>query len=99
MAATNSPPDKPASEAGGSLSGLKFNSTGRDDTTQEVLKIQRDPGAGRKAAAVVALIVFGLAALGAISFQRSGLKLAEVFSGESHSSFGSQAGQQREVPK
>ncbi|MES2465316.1 MAG: hypothetical protein V4671_32520 [Armatimonadota bacterium] len=81
--------DKPSSQGspGSGLSGLKFNSTGREDTTVEVMKVQRDPGAGKRTLAIIAAVVLGLAALGALSFQRSGLKIGEVFNDEHGKSF------------
>ncbi len=92
-------PDRPGSETApsGGLSGLKFNSTGREDTTVEVMKTQRDPGKARRTLAIVAVVLVGLAALGALSFQRSGLTIGEVFQSESKDSFGSHTQQQTEL--
>lgn len=91
METAKTPPQEQDKETrpGGILSGLKFNSTGREDTTVEVMKIQRDPAAGKKRLAVAAVVVLGLTALGALSFQRSGLKISEIFSKNSEASFGS----------
>ena len=98
METAKTPLEKPNSEAGkSSLSGLRFNSTGREDTTVEVMKMQRDPGAGKKIAVVIALIVFATAALGAISYERSGLKVSDVVK-QSGPSFGPQ-GDHQEDPK
>jgi hypothetical protein len=97
METAKTSPKKPDSETtGSSLSGLKFNSTGREDTTVEVMKTQRDPAAGKKTLAVIAVILFGLAALGALSFQRSGLKIGEIFEQDHGASFGSHETQQTE---
>lgn len=99
METAKKPSEKSNSETspGGGLSGLKFNSTGREDTTVAVMKTQRDPAAGRKTLAIIAVIVVGLSALGALSFQRSGLKISEVFQSESKDSFGSRTSQPTEI--
>lgn len=89
METAKTSPEKPNPDAGkSSLSSLKFNSTGREDTTVEVMKMQRDPGAGKKIAIVVALVFFAAAALGAMSYQRSGLKISDALGGQSKPSFG-----------
>jgi type IV secretory pathway VirB2 component (pilin) len=61
------------------------------------MKTQRDPAAGKKTLAIIAVIVVGLSALGALSFQRSGLKISEVFQSESGASFGSRSSQPSEL--
>ena len=52
--------------------------------------MQRDPGAGKKIAVVIALLVCATAALGAISYQRSGLKISDALKGSSQPSFGTE---------
>ena len=89
METAKTPSEKPNSDAGkSSLSGLRFNSTGRDDTTVEVMKMQRDPGAGKKIAVFIALFIFVVFALRTL-YLRSDLKINDALNGESKPSFGS----------
>lgn len=90
-AKTSSEKPNRESDLGSGLDRMRFNSTGSEETTVEVLKPQRDPGATKKMLAIIAVVIFGLAALGLMSFQRSGLTIGEVFKQDSgHGGFGSQ---------
>jgi hypothetical protein len=86
MGTTKTSSNKP--DSGSSLSGLKFNSTGREDTTVEVMKVQRDPAAGKRTLAIIAVVVLGLTVLGVLSFQRSGLKIGDALNQNSGHGFG-----------
>ncbi len=98
METAKTPGEKTEAAAGkSSLSGLRFNSTGREDTTVQVMKTQRDPGAGKKIAIVIALIVFATAALGAISYERSGLKISDALNAPSQPGLGSHTSDQEVV--
>jgi hypothetical protein len=67
---------------------MRFNSTGREDTTNKVLRPQNG-GAGRRAAliAVVVCVAMGLVW---VSYSRSGVSLRDVFNDKEQASFGSQ---------
>ncbi len=83
--ASNSSSKQPS--GGDSLSGLGFNQTGREETAREVLKPQRDPAAGKRTVAIIAVVVLCLVALGAMTLQRS-VKPSEVFKNDdSHAQF------------
>lgn len=90
METAKTPSEKPNSESdlGSGLDRMKFNSTVSEETTVQVLKPQRDPGATKRVMVAIAVVVCALAVLGMLSFQRSGLSIGEVFNGKSDSSFG-----------
>jgi hypothetical protein len=69
--------------------GLKsFNATGRDETTTNIIKIKQDPKRTLRNVGLVAVIIVAFVIASIITFQRSGLKLDEIFSEEHGPSFG-----------
>lgn len=67
--------DKEPSSSTGTLGLKAFNQVGREDTTTEVLRPQRDPGANLRIAVGIVVAVLALSIIGYISFSRSGLSL------------------------
>lgn len=69
--------------------GLRaFNATGRDDTTTNIIKTKQDPKRMQRNIALVAVVIVAFVIAAVITFQRSGLKIDEIFSSEHGASFG-----------
>ena len=89
MATATDPSDKTGSN-GSSLSGLRFNQTGREDSAREVLKPQVDPSVRRRNAVIIVMVIVGITVVVGLSFARSGLSFKDVFSDRQQPAFGSQ---------
>jgi len=68
--------------------GFKFNATGNDDTTTQILKQQTDPATVRLRIIVIMAVVCLLLVMGFIQFQRSGLPLIPKDEPENGPTFG-----------
>ncbi len=76
--------------------GLRaFNATGRDETTTHIIKTKQDPKRILRNIALVAVVIVAFVIAAVITFQRSGLKLDEIFSDESQTHFGAPRKQEK----
>jgi hypothetical protein len=91
--------NKPTTTAGtpteNSIGMRGFNRTGREETTTQVLRPQRDPTLLRRNIALIAVAVVAFLFVGYMAFERSGLKFSDIWkTDEQQKSFGTQAEQQ-----
>jgi len=83
--------DDPKTEGKSSLAGLRFNATGRDDTSTEILVPKEDPRVrSRRIGLIVLIAVAGFVGI-YVSFLRNPITLAELT--------GKQQGQRFAVPE
>jgi hypothetical protein len=76
--------------------GLRaFNATGREDTTTDIIKIKQDPKRTQRNFALIAVVVVAFIIAAFITFERSGLKLDEIFSDDPRGHIGTHQEQQK----
>ena len=81
-------PDQDESSPKSGLTGLKFNSTGRDDTSTDILVPEVDARSrARRTSMIVGIVVLVVAVL-AVSFVRNPIKWESLFEQGPDKSFG-----------
>ena len=76
-----------------------FNRTGREETTTQVLRPQRDPALLRRNMALIAVAVVAFLVVGYMAFERSGLSFADIFKADERGSIGTQPGRAEQERK
>ncbi len=71
-------PDDPQKPAGSSLTGMKFNSTGRDDTSTDILVPKEDAGVRSRRIGLIAVILLAVVVGVYVSYLRNPISWDEL---------------------